>query len=367
MNLSDMGADVLRIVSATYPDSLEVSPPSLPGKGFSAAAAQVNRNKRTLTLNLKNAKAVKIVHELVKEYDIVLEQFRPGVMRRLKLDYDELSEVNPTLIYCSLTGYGQLTSMSSKAGHDINFMALSGIMGYSGRKDRGPNLLGIPISDIVGSYNAIIAMLAAVIYRQRTGKGQYLDISMLDSTIACTVMSSPGYLAAGASPGRESLWLNGSTLNDFYETKDGEYISVGGSEPKFWQAFCTAIGREDWRDKGLEHSELKGELGSIIKAKTREEWVAVFCDIDACVEPVLSLAEALDSQIVQERDMAVDVPSADGARIKQLGSPFKFSESPVAIRHAGKTIAESDTVEVLSELGYSEPEIAELIAQGVLK
>lgn len=369
MNFADMGADVLRVVSGSRPDLLEFEKPSVPGTKFSATSAQVGRNKKTITLNLKDSKAIEIIHKLIEEYDIILEQFRPGVMKKMGLNYETLSKINPKLIYCSLTGYGQSGHMADKAGHDINYISLSGMMGYSGTKEGGPTLPGIQIADVAsGSSNTMIAILAAVIYRQNTGKGQYLDIAMTDGAIAFNVLKGAGCLLNGEAPKREEWWLNGGSLYDFYETKDGKYVSFGGAEPKFFAPFCKAIGREEWSALGIEAgTEIKNEVKKIMRTKTRAEWSEIFAGEDACFEPVLTLDEALNSTLAIEREMVVEVPYNDGTVLRQIGSPFKFSETPVEFRTAGKTLEKTETREILRHLGYAESDIDKMEQEDVFK
>ncbi|MEW6114336.1 MAG: CaiB/BaiF CoA-transferase family protein, partial [Thermodesulfobacteriota bacterium] len=202
--LSDLGATVLRVTSASRPDPLETRHPIVPSKSISAIAAYLGRGKLSLNLNLKHSRAVEIVHRLIQEYDIVIEQFRPGVMARLGLDYESLSKVNPALIYCSLTNYGQTGPLRDRAGHDINMFARSGIASYSGKQESGPALMGMQIADLAaGSLNTVIGILAAVIKRRETGEGQYIDISMTDGMIAFNVLYGASFLAGAGEPVRE--------------------------------------------------------------------------------------------------------------------------------------------------------------------
>ena len=189
MNLTDLGAEVLRVISGSRPDMAAFAPPFLAGTDISFTVPYMQRGKRSMTLNLKDPRAVQIVHQLVSDYDILIEQFRPGVMAKFGLDYESLKKINPAIIYCSITGYGQDSPLSGKAGHDINYLARSGLMSYSGKKDSGPSLMGMQIADVAsGSYNSIIGILASVVCRNETGKGQYIDISMTDGAIAFNAM-----------------------------------------------------------------------------------------------------------------------------------------------------------------------------------
>jgi crotonobetainyl-CoA:carnitine CoA-transferase CaiB-like acyl-CoA transferase len=369
MNLADMGADVLRVTTAARHDLLDTLPPLLEGEHYSATAAHLGRNKRSVLLNLRAPTAIAVVKRLLSVYDIVIEQFRPGVMEKLGLGYEALSAVNPHLIYCSLTGYGHGNSMSRRAGHDINYLSLGGVAGYSGRRAEGPSLNGIQIADVAaGSGNATIAILAAVIRRLRSGEGQLLDISMTDGVMAYHAVWGAACLYAGASPERESTLLNGGTLYDYYETADGRHVGFGGLEPKFWESFCRVLGHEEWIPLTVDAGPaVKAEARRIFRSRDLSAWIEAFRETDACLEPVLTIGEALTGRLAREREMTVDVPAGEGLTRKQVGSPYKFSKTPVRFRHAGRPPSLEETQEVLLEFGYSEAEIARLADAGALR
>jgi len=366
--LADMGAEVLRVVSGSRLDLTTLLPPFIGKEPLSAILAYLGRGKKSLTLNLKDLRAVSIVHQLLDEYDLMIEQFRPGVMAKFGLDYPALKERHPGLIYCSLTGYGQTGPMANRAGHDINYLARSGLMAYSGRKETGPVLTGMQIADIAsGSYNSVIGILAAVVHRQQTGEGQYIDVAMTDGAMAFNAMVGAAFLADGQELEREGHLLNGGSLYDFYESSDGRYLSFGGLEPQFFAAFCQAIGRPDLIAGTVVTTDLpkvKKEVREIIGSKTRDEWTAIFKNFDACLEPVLSLSEALSDPQAQEREMAVELPIPGGGSVKQLAHPIKYSETVPEYRHIGVP-AGTHTNEVLKKLGYSDQEIAEFEKTGL--
>ena len=366
--LADMGAEVLKISSASRPDIVLDYPPFIGNTGVSASQAWLGRNKKTMFLNLKTGEGKAVVKELVKEYDIVLEQFRPSVMEKLGLGYEDLKAVNPKLIYCSLTGYGQTGPLRDAAGHDINYMSRSGIISQAGRRESGPFLMNFQIADIaVGSMNSVIGILAAVNYRKNTGKGQYIDVAMMDGCVPFNSLDGAGFLVSGKEPKREGERLNGGCIYDFYETKDGEYLSVGSLEPQFWSRFCTAIEREDLIEGTVyppNIDEVKAEIRGILKTKTRDEWVEVFSHYDACVQPVLNLKEALlEDEQVKEREMVVDVklPLHEDVSVKQLATAVKLSECPCEYKFAGYPTG-YHTKEVIEQLGM---DYAELKAKGV--
>ena len=366
--LADLGAEVLKVSSPSKRDIVLEYEPFVEGTDIAANEAWLGRNKRNIFLNLKHPKAIAIVKQLIQEYDIVIEQFRPGVMEKLGLGYEALKAVNPALIYCSLTGYGQTGPMAKAAGHDCNYLARSGNLAMAGYRDAGPAPMNIQIADIcVGSMNSVVGILAAVQYRNRTGKGQYIDVAMLDGLVPFTAMDGTRFLATGEDCGRESRRLNGGSLYGSYETKDGEYLSVGSLEPKFWAAFCTGIGCPDLIEGTVEPENIdtvRERVRGVLKTKTRDEWTAIFQELDCCVEPVLSLKEALlEDEHIRERNLVVEVevPCTGGKKVKQLSSPMKLSECPVTYDLGGYPLG-YHTQEVMDVLGL---DYAALKAEGV--
>lgn len=368
--LADLGAEVLKISSAGKPDIVTDYPPFIEGTDISACQAWLGRNKKSMFLNLKTEEGVAIVKKLVKEYDIILEQFRPGVMERLGIGYEDLKAVNPSVIYCSLTGYGQTGPLRDAAGHDINYMARSGMISHAGRKEEGPSLMNFQIADIaVGSLNSVIGILAAVNHRKNTGEGQYVDVAMMDGCIPFNSIDGAGFLVTGKEPEREGQRLNGGCVYDFYETKDGQYMSVGSLEPQFWNRFCMAIGREDliegtiWPDNV---HDVKSQIKGIFKTKTRAEWETVFAEYDACVQPVLNLREALlEDEQIKAREMVIEVelPLYEGVKVKQLATSIKLSQCPCRYEKAGYPVG-YQTREIIDSLGL---DYMELEKKGVFK
>lgn len=368
--LGDMGAEIIKISSPDKPDIVADYPPYTEDENLSANQAWLGRTKKNLFLNLKTQEGIDIVKKLVKEYDIVIEQFRPGVMKKLGLGYEELKEINPRLIYCSLTGYGQTGAMKDRAGHDINYLARSGNMSYSGRKGIGPVLTNMQIADIgVGSLHSVIGILSAVYHRTLTGEGQYIDISMFDGLLPFHAMEGAAFLLDGIEPVREETRLNGGSAYDFYETKDGRYISVGSLEPKFWSGFCDAIGAPHLIENGVmpeNISEIKREIRDIFLTKNLREWIEIFKNKDVCVEPVQNLKEVLlEDEHVKDRKLVVEVPVMNSEKkIKQIATPIKFSKTPIEYEDSGYPLG-YHTDEILEKLGYSKEDIKKLKEKNV--
>ena len=361
--LADMGAEVLRIESPTRLDLLRVLPPH--DQGISASHAYLNRNKRSLALDLKQPEALEVIKQLLADHDIVLEQFRPGVMERLGLGYEALKAINPKLIYVSITGYGQTGPYKDRAGHDINYLALAGLASYTGRADSGPLPLGAQVADVAGgSLHGVIGLLAAVIARQQTGQGQHLDVSMTDCAFSLNAMAGAGYLACGVEPGREDQVLNGGSFYDYYRSRDGRWLSVGSLEPVFMQQLCTALGRPELAARGLsakpvQQQALKNELKVEFEKHDFAQLCELFAGVDACVEPVLSMSEAVLHPQLQARALVTEVPRGDGTSQAQMACPLKFSQGLPEPRHIGATLGQH-TDQVLGELGFSAQRIEDL-------
>lgn len=344
--LADLGAEVIHIESPTRPDLVRLFPPYANGQATSHS--YLNRNKQSVTLDLKDPASIEQVKQKISEFDIVVEQFRPGVMQRLGLDYQTLAEINPRLIYCSITGYGQTGSYKDKAGHDINYIALSGIAGHCGRQDSGPPPMGIQIADVAGgSLHAVIGILAAVVERQNSGLGQYIDISMTDCVVGLNNMAAAASLAGDQQQQRESEQLNGGTFYDYYETADARYLSIGSLEPQFMTGLASALELPILLQKGAsfdteDRQMVKQVIRDKIKSKNLAEWNQLFEQLDVCVEPVLSLDEALQSQISQQRNWVVNVPlkpNSDQTE-PQLACPIKFSRSQMQYHYIGQQLGE---------------------------
>jgi alpha-methylacyl-CoA racemase len=363
MLLADMGADIIKVENSLSPDILRLMPPYV--DDMSAVYAHVNRGKKSLSLNLKKPGALEIIYKLVREYDVVVEQFRPGTMDRLGIGFEQLIKINPSIIYCSLTGYGQTGSYAGRAGHDINYMALSGVESMSGRKETGPVLTGIQVADIAsGSKNLVIGVLAAYINRTNTGKGDYIDVSITDGVFSMSVFATAGYLAGGNEPVRGDL-LSGGALYDFYTTADGGYLSVGPVEQKFFSAFCECIGCADIAPTGIINWNHKERVAKIIAEKPLSHWREVFRLCDACVEPVFSVGEAIANPPLSDREMVVPVKTHAGKQVRQIGNPIKFKSGHYYATAGGVTLGFHNE-EILSNLGFTGDDVRRFRESGVI-
>ena len=360
MMLADLGANVLRVESPTRPDMIRAMGPF--SDGTSTAHAVLNRSKRSIGLDLKNPAAVDMVKKLVANYDIIVEQFRPGVMDRLGVGFETLREINPKLIYCSITGYGQTGPNRDRAGHDNNYLSLSGLNGYSGRDGNRTPIMGMPLADLAGgSLHSIVGILAAVNQRTQTGRGQHVDISMTDAIFGMSSMFGSHFLAGNQEPKSGTTTLNGGTFYDYYLTADGRNLSIGSLEPQFFNQLCVTLGLESFVDLGSKpdaesQQKFKQLLEATIVTKSLAEWVDIFKDKDACVEPVLTLAEACESEQIKQRDLIVTVDTYDGAVQNQIGTAIKLSDSPSKYGLCGAPLGHHNQ-SVMAELGMSEHEM----------
>ncbi|WP_394242124.1 CaiB/BaiF CoA transferase family protein [Halopseudomonas laoshanensis] len=362
--LADMGAEVLRVESPERMDLVRMLPPHV--NGVSTSHAYLNRNKGSIGLNLKAREAQAIVRGLIAEYDIVIEQFRPGVMDKLGVGYEALKAINPRLIYVSITGYGQTGPYRDRAGHDINYLALSGLASYTGRRDDGPVPPGMQVADVAGgSLHAVAGLLAAVVHRERTGEGQHVDISMTDCVFSLNAMAGAACLAAEVEPELEGTMLNGGSFYDYYRTRDGRWMAVGSLEPQFLKALCETLGRPELAATGLSASKsdqqkLKAELTTAFLQHDFSHWCEQFAGVDACVEPVLSLKEAARHPQLVARGVVQQVPVGDVMQL-QMACPIVFGSGVSIPRHGGKALGE-DSERILLGMGLTPEEIAALRA-----
>lgn len=356
--LADLGADVLVIANPADP--------------FGVGIPFLSRNKRHMTLNLKHDTGREIFLRLAADADVVLEGFRPGVTARLGINYDTLRAVNPRLIYCSISGYGQDGPYRDKVGHDINYLGYAGVLQYMGERDRSPIVPGVQIADIGGgALVAAIGILSAVIAREQTGRGQFVDVAMLDGAVAWNVYHALLYLMTGRLPERGAEQLTGQyPCYAVYETRDRRHVTIGAYETHFWATLCRHFGREDFVARQWDEGEIRDEMFRFFRErfrqKTMAEWIAELGGTDICFGPVLTLPEVFADPQVRHRRMVVESGDGDAAGGTPLiGTPFKLSETPASLRTPPARFGEH-TGAVLSGLGMSPDAIARLREQGVV-
>jgi alpha-methylacyl-CoA racemase len=370
--LADLGAEVLKVEDTGMGDYVRWATPKYEGADDSAASAlflALNRGKRSIRLNLKEERGREVLLRLVREYDVLIESFRPGVMDRLGVGYERLRGENPGLVYCAITGYGQDGPYRDRSGHDMNYLGLVGLLGLTGERDGPPVQAAGQIADVGGgSLMAAFAILAALRERDRSGQGQLVDVSMADGALAWLALVAGRYLADGELPRRGELELAGGLIcYRPYACKDG-WVTLGALEPKFWQAWCRGVGREDLIEKQFERpgSEAHAEVERVFLERTREEWRRFASEHDCCLEPLLDLGEALESELVRAREMVVELEQPGAGRpVRQLGVPVKLSRTPGGPQGPGPALGEH-TDEVLAGLGYSPDEIATMKEGGAV-
>lgn len=358
MLMADLGAEVI-----------VVEQPSGPALGPRRKNFYVDRNKRSLALNLKNERAREILYRLVKDADVFVEGFRPGVTERLKIDYPRLQKINPGLIYCSISGYGQDGPDRLRVGHDLNYAATAGLLHLNGRKDTGPVIFATQVSDIAGGgMIAAFSIMAAVYHRQRTGNGQHIDVSMADGALALNPLAFLEYSNTNGAPGRQGYRNLGATpCYNIYRTKDDQYITIGALEPKFWATLCQLLDREDLIDLQNDASgKTTTALQTIFATRDRAEWDDLLNDKEVCYAPVLDLEGACSNRQFTHRNMIHEEIGADGTRSVQAGVVPHFSLTPGTLQRPPSRPGQHSR-EILEELGMSRTAIESLEKEGVVK
>ncbi|KLU62888.1 formyl-coenzyme A transferase [Peptococcaceae bacterium CEB3] len=335
--LADLGAEVLKVEDPWQGDYVRWMKPYLPGTKDGAYYWALNRNKKSVILNLKTVEGRENFLKLLREYDIVVEGFRPGVMEKLGLGYEVLQRANPRTILCSISGYGQDGPYRLRSGHDLNYLALAGVLGLNGERGGPPLPPAVQVADIGGGgLMAVIGILTAHIARARTGLGQQVDVSMLDGAVSWLAMIYAQLAAAESELKRGEGPLSGGDIcYAVYETTDGRYMSLAALEPKFWQAFCTAVARPDLVEKQFTRDPgARREVEQIFRARTQAEWVSFLGNLDVCCEPVLEPEETPEHPQVKARKLFLTLERPGGGRVKVPGRPLKFpaeTEYPDAV------------------------------------
>ena len=330
----------------------------------------INRNKEHMSLNLKTEKGKEIFFRLVQDADVVLEGFRPGVVDRLGVDYKTVRKVNPAIVYCSITGYGQDGPFRDRVGHDANYLSKAGVLDLIGEADRPPSIPGIQIADIAGGgMNAAIGILLALFARGKTGKGQYIDISMTDGMVGFLPAALFFRQLTGQEPARaDGLLSHRYACYNTYETADGRFISIGAVENRFWKQLCEVLNVPEYVELQYDNQHRKEILDFVrtaFKQKTLDMWDDILGDLDICWGRVQSLSEVLEDPLFRQREMVVEIKDSKGKASKTLGVPVKLSETPGTVRTPPVDFGAS-TTDILRELGYSANEIEEFAKDGVV-
>ncbi len=362
--LADMGAEIIKIEDLNSPDYIRFFPPFVDDD--SALYLSLNRNKRSIALNLKSQEGKELFFALVKSADVVVEQFRPGVLEKMGMGYSQAKAINPKIIYVSITGFGQTGPYAQKAGHDLNYIAMSGLLANIGTKER-PVIPGVQIADVSGSYAAVSGCLAALLQRSKTGEGQHVDISMTESAMPFATLIHAASWADGRNIERENFQLSGELVNyNVYETADAKFVALGALEPKFWVTFCDAVNKPEWKNKTFapadEIQKLKEEVSVLFKSKTRAEWEQFSELHDVCLSPVLENSELAQNKNLIHRKMIVTTGSK---KLNTIGAAIKFSESENQAPEPAPKLG-ADTTKILSETGFSTEEINSFRAKGFI-
>ncbi|MGH7355645.1 MAG: CaiB/BaiF CoA transferase family protein [Candidatus Rokuibacteriota bacterium] len=375
MLLADMGADVLKI---------ETPEPDRPqGEEWVRRTIHtfVNRNKRSMTLNMKSPDAQAIFRRLTGTADVIVEGFRPGVMKRLGADYSAIHALNPRIVYCSLSGFGQDGPYRDYPAHDMNYLSLAGVLNLIGEKDRKPVIPLNLVADYAGaSMHGALGIVLALFARERTGRGQHVDVSYLDTTVSL-LAATPNmrfFFSDGMAPRRGEGFLGGSyPYYAIYETKDDKLLTIGCTEPWLWANFCKAIGRPDFerfartsdqfvRAANAEEEAARREIEALIKTRARDEWYDLLVKADVCVGKVYDVEEMVRDPQINHRQMIVDVQHPTHGRVRQIGIAIKLSDTPGTIRTAAPLSGEH-TDAVLKDLGMTAADITALRGKKVIE
>jgi crotonobetainyl-CoA:carnitine CoA-transferase CaiB-like acyl-CoA transferase len=370
MLLADMGADVIKVEKPNGgDDTRRYGPPFINGE--SAAFLTLNRNKRSIVLDLKNEQGIEIARRLIKDADVMVQNFRPGAMERIGLDYESVKKFNPAIIYCTVTGFGSTGPYSQKAGFDLVAQGMSGLMSITGFPDMPPAKVGVPIADLNTGMFCAYGILSAYIHRLKTGKGQHVDGSLLDSGIAYTIYESATYFATGEAAGPKGSAHRMIAPYQAFATKDG-YINIGAANQNNWERMCRAVGREDLLEdprfssnpRRIEHiDELTPIMEETFLTETTAHWFELLEKAGVPCGPIYSINQTYADPHVQARQMAVEVEHPVAGHIRNIGIPVKLSDTPGKIRKPAPMLGQH-TAEVLAELGYSEIEVADFKENG---
>jgi crotonobetainyl-CoA:carnitine CoA-transferase CaiB-like acyl-CoA transferase len=363
--LADLGAEVVKVEEPVVGDYMRHAPPTM--EGVSHSFMLVNQGKKSIAINLKEPEGRDILYKIIPSADVLVEQFRPGVARRLGVGYEKVRELREDIVYCSFSGYGASGPYRDRPGHDLNFDALSGLLHMSSVRGR-PVLPPVPMADMASGMLAAYAILAALLWRRETGRGCYIDLSIFDAAVNLNLMNLAEAFAGGEpQPGR--TFLTGRfPFYDIYETADGRYLTLSAIEEKFWLRICDLLDRPDLKDKhlavGEEGEEVRRALREAFSKRTLREWEALLGREDVPYAPVLTVAEALKDPHLRHRSLVQEV-RLDGKSYRALSHPVKWSPQGPARKGRPPELGEH-TVEILGDVGVDEGRLLELARQGIV-
>ncbi len=368
--LGDLGADVIKVEEPGLGDYGRFMPPLI--NGMSLYYLAMNRNKRSLALHLKTEPGRAIFRRLAQEADVVLESFRPGVMERLGVGYPQLRQINPRLIYCAISGYGQEGPYRLRAGHDLNYVGYAGLLHHNREGDTLPTMPATQLADIAGgTLPAVIGILAALAGRATSSKGRFVDVSMMEGALALMPLLAATTLNSGKEPAPGTSQLQGGLpAYHVYATKDGKAVTLGALEPKFWATFCDKAGRPDLLPlhqptNAEERERAMTELRALFLTKTRDEWVAEFGELETCLGPVNTLTEALADPQVEALGIVRRATFGESGEVGTLALTPRIEDVPFEVRHAPPALGEQ-TREILLAAGYTEAELSQLRDEGAI-
>jgi formyl-CoA transferase len=373
MMLGDLGAEVIKVERPGTGDDTRTWGPPFSG-GESAYFLCCNRNKRSITVDLRKPQGRELIRELAKVSDVVVENFTPGLMKRFELDYEILRELNPRLVFCSITAYGQNGPYCDRPGYDMVLSAVGGLMWITGERDGNPCKVGVAITDVLTGVQASGAITAALLWRERSGRGQYIDCSLLDTQVAALANIASNYLVAGQEATRWGTAHESIVPYQTFPTKDRP-IAIAAANQKLWESFCNAAGKGDWlEDPRFESNPKRVEnrdvllplVADLMAQKSCDEWMEILLDAGVPCGPVNNMESLFADPQVQHRQMLAEVPHPTIGTLKLTGVPLKYSETPGEVRLAPPLLGEHIEEILSSVLGYSSERIATLRSDGVV-
>jgi len=365
MLLSDLGAEVVKLEDPRVGDYIRLYPPFV--KGTSVLHMLLNRNKKSISLNLKSDKGREIFYELCSDYDVIVESFRPGVVSRLGVDFETVRKINPRIVYCSITGFGQNTVYSRMPVHDLNIQGMAGVLSLNGSQSEGPGFPALQSADIGGALFATVSILAALLERRETGVGRYLDVSMFECTLFTMITHLARHFGGEKSERGRQMITGGEPYYNIYKTLDDKYVALASIEPNFWRNFCCLTGREDLVERQHEEGKTKDgvfeEVRKVLASKPRDEWLKLLMNEETCLTTVLEMQEMLEEDFLVERGIIQEAEYESIGKMRLLGS------MPSAERRDAWSLAPTHgehTNEILRLMGYDEEDIEKLRKEGIM-